>query len=695
MTTINLTQALCLTLVHSLWQGFLAAVAAGIIILCTRKSRAAVRYNLLTADLIFFLLVSGFTFFHEVGRGGAGSDAIVGKVSGVEETAVLNGIQLQMPAGIDRGTGVIQEISAFIHLHASTVVLVWMFCLLGQLVQLMGGLYQMGTLRRRRVFPPGAFWQERLQVLAAGLGIHKTVELIQSARVSVPSTFGFLKPSILVPLGMLMNLPADQVETILLHELAHIRRNDYLANLLLHITEAVFFFNPGVRWLATLIREEREACCDDMVLMGTADRNSYFDALVAFRENTMARRGYALRVSALRLGGQGKTDLLWRIRRMLNQENKKLHIMEKAILSFGLTAVLVIGLISMRAAARQAEERQAGKSRQAREHLWQGNDTLPVLSSNGKRVQAQFPSISTRVEDNGSQKKYKIDATDADGNTFQLTKVNGEVTELVINGKTIPEKDFDQYLYIFEEIENRNHETAGEQGGEDKVAAAERELEKAQERLDAVNHEQVDAQQRVEEEQEKQREKLEEDQQKQQEKMEQDMEKQQEAREKAQEEALQKAEAAQEEAQQKAEAAQEKAEAAQEEAQQKAEQAAEKQQEDAEKQLAKQQEAYEKQQEVYEKQQEEYARKQEEMANAGDHSIRRIIRDMIDLGLVESSDAVHSFRLDNNGLTLNGARQSADAYQALRVKYIRNANEHYIYTHNGNGTTSDVKQERK
>ena len=682
MTTINLTQALCLTLVHSLWQGFLAAVAAGIIILCTRKSKAAVRYNLLTADLVLLLLVSGFTLFHELDRSSAGGDdgiSMAGRVSGAEETTVLNGIQLQVHAGIDRGTGIFEQTVAFLHQHASTVVMIWMLCLLGQLVQLMAGLYQMGNLRKRRVFAAGAFWQERLQELAARLGINKTVDLLQSAKVNVPATFGFLKPSILVPLGMLSNLPPDQVEAILLHELAHIRRNDYLANLLLHITEAVFFFNPGVRWLASLIREEREACCDDMVLMGTADRNSYFDALVAFRENTLVGpSSYALQL------GQGKTDLLWRIRRMLNQENKKLHIMEKAILSFGLTAILVIGLISMRAAGRQAESRQTGKTREAREHLWQGNDTLPVLSSNsGKQPQVKFPSIITRVEDNGSQKKYKIDATDADGNTFQLTKVNGEVTELVINGKTIPEKDFDQYLYIFEEIENRNHETAGEQGNEDKVAAAERELEKAQERLDAVNQEQVDAQQRIEEEQEKQQEKLEEEQQKQQEKMEKDMEKLQEDREKVQEEAQQKAEELVQKQQEEMEKQQEANE-----------KAVEKQQEDAEREATKQQEAYEKQQEAYEKQQEEYARKQEVMANSGDHTIRQIIRDMIDLGLVESTDAVHSFRLDNNGLTLNGARQSADAYQALRVKYIKNAIEHYSYSHNNNGTTVDVKQDR-
>ena len=121
----------------------------------------------------------------------------------------------------------------------------------------------------------------------------------------------------------------------------------------------------------------------------------------------------------------------------------------------------------------------------------------------------------------------------------------------------------------------------------------------------------------------------------------------------------------------------------QQEAAEKDQAAAAKEQEAAEKEMAKQQEAMEKQQS-----------QQEEMRDNADRAIRQIIRDMIENGLIESRDAVHSFSLDNNGLILNGVRQSADTYQALRVKYIKSANEHYHYSHNGTGTTTDVKQER-
>lgn len=589
-----MTQALCLTLVHSLWQGFLAAVAAGIVILCTRKAKAAVRYNWLTAVLVLFLFVAGATFVRELG----GGFSVVRVTGAVEETAVLSGVQLQVAQGVLRNYGLVEQVRAFLNTHASTVVMIWLFCLLVQLVRLMGGLYKMGRMRRYRAFAPTEGWQERLSLLAGQLGIQKPVSLLQSALVTVPVAFGYLKPSILVPLGMLMNLPADQVETILLHELAHIRRNDYLMNLVLHITDAIFFFNPGIRWVASLLREEREACCDDVVLLGTADRNSYFDALVAFREYTIGKQQYVLPL------GQGKTDLLWRIRRMLNQENKNLHIMEKAILSLGLTALLAVGLLSMRAGDKQAEQRNL-----AAVQAWQGTDTLPGTA---RREKVQFPTINTKVEDNGASKQCKINATDVDGNTFELTKVNGKVTELIINGKSIPQKDFDQYLYIFEEIEIRTHETALAQEGEDQVEMAQRDLEKAQERLKAANQQQAEAQERQEQA---------------------DAAKQ-EAIEKQQEEAQQKLEAQQREQEEKLEA-----------------------QETQRQELEAKQQAQEAQQQEMEAQQQN-----EEAENVGsaNRAIKHIIHDLIDAGVIKSKEEVHMFALDNNGLTVNDVRQSAE-----------------------------------
>src|SRR6202008_3371205 len=103
---------------------------------------------------------------------------------------------------------------------------------------------------------------------------------------------------ILVPLGLLAALPPSQVETILLHELAHIRRKDYLVNLLQRFSEAVFFFNPALIWISSLIRQEREACCDDIVVSTATHHGNYLKALVSFQEYCLTPPKYAMAIGS-------------------------------------------------------------------------------------------------------------------------------------------------------------------------------------------------------------------------------------------------------------------------------------------------------------------------------------------------------------------------------------------------------------
>ena len=411
-------EAICWTLVHSLWQGLVAALVAGAVILTTRRSAAVLRYNLLTADLVLFLLAAVGTFSYEV-HADAGTEPVgVVVVDGVQAVAGKVAIHARYAVG---APSMLERVGVFLNEHAGVVVMIWMACLLVQLVRMTGGLYRIHRLRRHRVFLPAEYWRDRMAVLMGRLGIEKKVVLLQSGSVTMPVTFGFLKPSILVPLGMLANLPAEQVETILLHELAHIRRSDYLANLLMHIGEAIFFFNPGVRWVAWLVRQEREACCDDLVLAGTRDRNSYFEALIAFGEYAMGKRSMVLSL------GSGKGDLLWRIRRMLNQENKKLHLMEKTILSFGLMAVMAIGLVSMKGAGRPGV-RVTGRPGAARVSFGAVADSVPLAKKPGAAVKAPVAMIDT--VDGSAEMIDSMSATSIGPNgvtiTFSATHISAQ-----------------------------------------------------------------------------------------------------------------------------------------------------------------------------------------------------------------------------------------------------------------------------
>ncbi len=121
-------------------------------------------------------------------------------------------------------------------------------------------------LRQTGVCSAPDLWQERLSVLTRRLGLSRPVGLLESCLAGVPVVMGHLRPVILMPVGLLTGLPAGQIESILLHELAHIRRYDYLANMLQTSVEGLLFYHPVVWWMSGVIRAEREHCCDDLAV---------------------------------------------------------------------------------------------------------------------------------------------------------------------------------------------------------------------------------------------------------------------------------------------------------------------------------------------------------------------------------------------------------------------------------------------
>jgi GWxTD domain-containing protein len=166
-------------------------------------------------------------------------------------------------------------------------------------------------LRRTGVCIAAEPWQTRLSELASRLGIARPATLLQSSLAEVPVVIGHLRPVILMPIGLLTGLPCAQVGAILMHELAHIRRHDYLVNLLQTFAEGLLFYHPAVWWMSHIIRAERENCCDDMVVASSGDAHEYASALAALAQSRWAAHDAAMAAS----GG----NLVKRIRRLLKQ----------------------------------------------------------------------------------------------------------------------------------------------------------------------------------------------------------------------------------------------------------------------------------------------------------------------------------------------------------------------------------------
>jgi len=322
----NIAKAIAWTLIHSLWIGLLFAAVAGIIVTLSKRSAARLRYHLLCATLMAFVAVMTFTLFREIGT----NSGITAATAAAAAFAPIRSIVQQ--------SDVVRQLIAFLNQQSTVIFLIWIVFFILKSIRLTGGMLYIRKIRTRNTMAVPAQWQKKLKEFCAKISISRPVTLLQSELISTPVAIGWLKPVILVPVGMLCQLSPEQVETILLHELAHISRQDYLVNIMQGIVEAVFFFNPALIWLSSLIRQEREACCDDMVLANISLKSDYLEALLAMGSNG----GNVNLAMSLSSGGN---QLKRRMKRMIYLENQKLSFRETFSLLLGIIFIAVFTIL--------------------------------------------------------------------------------------------------------------------------------------------------------------------------------------------------------------------------------------------------------------------------------------------------------------------------------------------------------------
>ena len=240
--------ALGWTVLHSLWQAFLVALLMGVILLFLQKRSAQVRYWLANGALLLVFLISLLTFFFlkQQTVAGEGGDLILllEASSAVTETE---------PAGFQSWW---DRFLAYFELHLPMVVTCWLAGLGFFLLRMLGGLAYLERLRQSGR-SAAADWQGRFDQIRRRLAVTRPVRLLESALVKTPMAIGVLKPVILMPVGVINGLSPAEVEAILAHELAHIRRSDYLFNIFQSILEVLYYFNPSVWWISANSRMER------------------------------------------------------------------------------------------------------------------------------------------------------------------------------------------------------------------------------------------------------------------------------------------------------------------------------------------------------------------------------------------------------------------------------------------------------
>jgi len=185
-----------------------------------------------------------------------------------------------------------------------------------------------------------ATWRIFIDTMTSRMSLGKKVELWLSDKIDSPQIMGWIKPVVLLPVSAINQLNPKQVEAILIHELAHIKRNDYIFNWILSILENLFFFNPFVKLFISVIREEREHACDDWVLQFQFTPSEYAEALLLLEQKRNSR-SLSLVLAA---GGSHRTLLLNRVKRMLQLPFKKQQKQLSAGLLFLILASTFVGL---------------------------------------------------------------------------------------------------------------------------------------------------------------------------------------------------------------------------------------------------------------------------------------------------------------------------------------------------------------
>ena len=204
------------------------------------------------------------------------------------------------------------------------------------LVRMGGGLWRVHRLHEAGLAAADSCWQEVAARLASRLGLVDAVRVVESRLVGTPTVVGWMRPIVLLPVAALANLTSGQIEAILAHELTHIRRHDYLVNLLQSLGETVLFYHPAVWWVSGRIRTEREHCCDDVAVLVSGDRVSYASALAALEEWRDGAVAPAL--------GAGDGPLNERVRRILDRPYDARPGLRRRVVEWALALLLCAGI---------------------------------------------------------------------------------------------------------------------------------------------------------------------------------------------------------------------------------------------------------------------------------------------------------------------------------------------------------------
>ncbi len=378
----NLIKAIGWSILHSLWQGAIVFAILFIALSVKPKMSARLKHNLAMSALVLIFISFCLTF--------ASLFNLPSKAAAAAGNAELSETALQQLYNLTHSWSFKTE-SYFPY-----IVSLYVLGISFQLVVLVSGYIRLKQLKNNNISNFPSEWLSVAQSMLKKLNINKKVQFYLSEKVNVPLAIGFLKPVVLFPVALVAQLDIKQVEAILIHELSHIRRNDYMLNLIKTGIETLLFFNPFV-WLSSrFIHIEREHACDDLVVKFTGAPVAYAHALLKLeliKDKTQP---------ALSLAATGNNQHLYqRIKRITDMKTNYMNAKQK-ILALCLTLATVVSL----AWINPAKKENPPKKHQKTTSIHQLINTPP----------AQLASLRADTDTVKRKKSFKAIIKDKNGN---------------------------------------------------------------------------------------------------------------------------------------------------------------------------------------------------------------------------------------------------------------------------------------
>jgi beta-lactamase regulating signal transducer with metallopeptidase domain len=425
----NIIEATSWALIHSLWQAAAIAFLLWSIMAILHKATSSKRYYFSVLALLLVLLSFAFTFLQYFEPSKAEAQAAGMPMSDL--ILALPQIFLAQNLPVNFQSNLFSYFESNIH----WVFSIWFVGIAIFSLRFMGGFFYTQRLKRHATFQLPEQIEDKAHQLAEKINLKKRIRISGSNLVNVPLVVGHFRAAILLPVSIVSSMPLNQIEVILIHELAHIKRHDNLINLIQRLVEILFFFHPAVWWISSMIRSERESACDEVALSVYPDKLNYAKTLANLEEFKQKIPVYAAAFTGT------KYNLLNRLKRLtMNKQNANNYVTGL------LASMLILGTFVVLSASGGIPN-FAGES-QVPEKF----DVKAKMEMDAINIEKVLPDTTVKKE----KKSVVVKTRNAksDGKAIEVKSRNGKIVEYIVDGKKLKPEDFpkDKGLKISEGV---------------------------------------------------------------------------------------------------------------------------------------------------------------------------------------------------------------------------------------------------